>query len=50
MHPSIKFTFEKPGIIYENEKKVEVLNYLDVNRVLNEDNSVKTHEYSQLLT
>ena len=56
MHPSIKFTFEKPEIIYENEKKVEVLYYLDVNIILNEDNSVKTDvyykptKYSQQLT
>ena len=42
MHPSIKFTFENPEIIYENEKKVQVLNSLDVKRILNEDNSVET--------
>ena len=28
MHPSIKFTFENPEIIYENEKKVQALNFL----------------------
>ena len=30
MQPSINFTFEKPKIIYQNEKKVEILNFLDV--------------------
>ena len=45
MHPSIKFTFEKPEIIYENEKKVEVLNYLVENIILSKDNSVKTDIY-----
>ena len=39
MHPSIKFMFEKPEIIYENEKKVQVLNFLDVKIILHEDNS-----------
>ena len=38
MHPSIKFTFEKSEIIYENEKKVKVLNFL-------EENSVETDIY-----
>ena len=42
MHPSIKFTFENSEIIYENEKKVQVLNCLDVKRILHEDNSVET--------
>ena len=28
MHLSAKFTFEKPEIIYENEKKLKVLNFL----------------------
>ena len=45
MHPSIKFTFEKPEIIYENEKKVQVLNFLDVKIILHEDNSVETDIY-----
>ena len=30
MHPSMKFTFENPETIYENEKKEQVLNFLDV--------------------
>ena len=34
MYPSITFTFEKPEIIYENEKKVQVLNFFDVNLTL----------------
>ena len=42
MHPSIKFTFEKPEIIYENEKKAQVLNFLYVKRILHEDNWVGT--------
>ena len=42
MHPSIKFTFEDLEIIYQNEKKVQVFNFLDVN-LLHEDNSVETH-------
>ena len=45
MHPSIKFTFENPEIIYENEKKVEVLNFLDIKVILHEDNSVETDIY-----
>ena len=32
MHPSIKFTFENPEIIYQNDKKVQVLNSLDVKK------------------
>ena len=40
--PSIKFTFENPEIIYENEKKVQVSNFLDVKITLHEDNSVET--------
>ena len=42
MHPSTEFTFEKPETVYENEKKVQVLNYLDVKTILHEDNSVET--------
>ena len=45
MHPSIKFTFEKPEIVYENENKVQVLNFLDVKIILHEDNSVETDIY-----
>ena len=45
MPPSIKFTFEKPEIIYENEKKVQVLNFLDVKKILHEPNSVETDIY-----
>ena len=45
MHPSIKFTFENPDIIYENEKKVEVLNFLDIKIILHKDNSVETDIY-----
>ena len=40
MNPSIKFTFENPEIIYENETKVQVLNFLEVKTILLEDNSV----------
>ena len=47
MQPSIKFTFEKPEIIYENEKKVQVLNFLDVKIILHEDNSVETDIYQK---
>ena len=42
MHPSIKFTFEKPEIIYENEKKAQVLNFLYVKIILHEGNWVRT--------
>ena len=45
MHPSIKFTFEKPEIIYENEKKVQVLNFLDGKIILHKNNSVETDIY-----
>ena len=44
-HPSLKFTFENPEIVYENENKVQVLNFLDVKIILHEDNSVETHIY-----
>ena len=45
MHPPIKITFEKPEIIYENEKKVQVLNFLDAKIILHEVNSVETDIY-----
>ena len=45
MHPSIKVTFENPEIIYENEKKVQVWDFLDVKIILHEDNSVETDIY-----
>ena len=45
MPQSIKFTFEKLDINYENEQKVEVLNFLHVKIILNEDNSIKTDIY-----
>ena len=45
MHRSIKFPFEIPEIIYENEKKVQVLNFLDVTIILHEDNLVETDIY-----
>ena len=45
MHPSIKFKFENPEIIYGNEKKVQVLNFLDVKIILHENNSVETDIY-----
>ena len=45
MHPSIKFTFENPEIIYENKKKVQVLNFLDVKILLHQDNSIETDTY-----
>ena len=31
----MKFTSEKPGIIYEKGKMVQVLNFLDVKIILN---------------
>ena len=48
MHPSIKFTFEKPEIIYENKQKVQVLNFLDVKLILYKGNSVETNIYYNL--
>ena len=45
MHPSIKFTLEKPEIIHENEKKVQVLTFLVVKTILHEDNSIKIDVY-----
>ena len=42
MHPSIKSTFEKPKIVYENDKKVQVLYFLDVEIILHEGNSIET--------
>ena len=45
MHPSNKFTFENPETIFENEKKVQVLNFLDVKIILHQDNSVETDVY-----
>ena len=47
MHSSIKFAFENPEIIYQNDKKVQVLNSLDVKKkeILHEDNSVETDIY-----
>ena len=44
MHLSIRFTFEKQEIIYENEKKVQVL------QPKWHWNVLKTNEYSRLLT
>ena len=45
MHPSIKFTFEEPKVINENEKKRQVLNFLDVKIILHEGNLVETDIY-----
>ena len=45
IHSSIKFAFEKPEIIDENVKKVQVLKFLDVKLILHEDNSVETEIY-----
>ena len=45
MHPWINFTFEKPEIVYENEKKAEILNFLDVKKILHAENSVETDIY-----
>ena len=45
MHPSIKFTFEKAEIIYENDKKIQVLNFLDIKVILHEDMTVETDIY-----
>ena len=45
MYPSIKFTFENPEIIYEKEKKAQVLNFLDVKTTWHKDNSVETDIY-----
>ena len=36
--------FENPEIIYENEKKVQALNFLDVKIILHEDNSVTNQQ------
>ena len=47
MHPSIKLTFEKRKIIYENEKKVQVLSFLDVKIILHEDSLVETDIYQK---
>ena len=44
MHPLIKFMFENPEIIYENEKKVQALNFLDVKIILHKDNSVTNQQ------
>ena len=48
MFPSIKFTFESPEFIYENGKKVRVLNFLDMKIILHEDNSVESDMYYKL--
>ena len=45
MHPSIKFMFENPKIIYESEKKVQFLNFIDVKIILHENNSVEIDIY-----
>ena len=45
MYPSIKFSFEKPEIIHENGKKVQVLNFLDAKIILQKDNSVEINIY-----
>ena len=45
VQPSIKFTLENQEMIYDNEKKVQVLNFLDVKIILHEDNSVETDIY-----
>ena len=45
MYPSTKFTSEKPEVIHENGKKVQVLNLLDVKIILSKDNSVETNIY-----
>ena len=37
--------FEKSEIIYENENKVQVLNFLDVKKILHKDNSTETDIY-----
>ena len=42
MHPLIKFTFKKPEVIHENEKKKQVLNFSYVKIILHQDNSVET--------
>ena len=42
MYPSITFTVENPEIVYENKKKVEILNFLDVKIILHQDNSVES--------
>ena len=45
MHPSIKFMFENPKIIYKSEKKVRFLNFIDVKIILHENNSVEIDIY-----
>ena len=42
MLPSFKFRIEKPETVYENQKKVQALNILDVKKILHEDNSYET--------
>ena len=48
MHPLIKFTYEKPEVIYENGKKVKVFNSRDIKIILHEDNSVEKDLYYKL--
>ena len=52
MTPSIKFTFEKPEIIYENGssiyEKAVGLKLLDVKKILQEDNSIEIDIYYKL--
>ena len=48
MHPLIKFTYEKPEIIYENGRKVKFLNSRDIKIILHEDNSVEKDLYYKL--
>ena len=45
MHLSTKFTLEESKIIYENEKKIQVLNFIDGKIILHKDNSVETGIY-----
>ena len=45
MHLSTKFTLEESKIIYENEKKMQVLNFIDGKIILHKDNSVETDIY-----
>ena len=45
MHPSIKFTFEKSEIVYQNGKKTQILNFLDIKVILHEDSTIETDIY-----
>ena len=45
MHPCIKFTYEKAKLQEQDGKKQQILNFLDVTVILNEDNTIETDIY-----